>query len=1247
MLVLVMLIGTLVACKEPEKTEHGKGSVPVGGESSASIALPEIIGLWIEANSFGGEDILAWDMDFGYVQGENSNLSITFKGAITKNDNEDFFELSVVDNKSASEDKTVLGVIIDNDALYLSFSGSTMKLPELSISSLAIAAGTEEDFNSTLTTILDLIGVVAGLADDGTSTVAITKGADGKYTKEYNLSIDIWAFLEDLELQDLLSKLLKDENGVPQVELANQIVDAIAGVLEGNVVKINATVTDMTLEEKFDEEEEDIYYYYKLVGGKVSPSSISVGLKDSEGKMHDIAISGLEIISTMPTLTVPTENVQEISILKHQITGNFTMKNNTPAEGVTNTVVSDYTYSINVEFSADDIIGTIAKCIVDKSADPLIEQLFRNQDGKLFIDVYHTCVPGCVNHLSADDFEGSILTIAYDPAEEAFNNNSVYVSAHLKAIIPDSIFAAVGLPAELTEAISLAIPDMISFIIDPLLFYDMENGSTSAATQSSLVEEGEKTPIDIGKLITDVIATITTPNGFVEIDFTAIKEVLFGALELDEATKTMIDGIMDSIFPDVTTLSINAVYANGAQLPEDFNGMTEFMKLNENTTKKFATLPFGLGKMTPMTGEYNYTNVIDANNIKITSDILYNADGVQNPITHAEFMALLSAKDDTSSKARVKATYVGTDGKTYNSDFRIIGVKGLNPKIINEPQTVNLVLSRGSGASVFTLLDILGGILGESVPAVAFLNNIFMPEAMVQTTVTLRDLQSEVWSQAGIGSDDNHIDSAKEYTHNDEIVTQFNFTRTFSGGVTEVYTANPTNDIFNTMNADTKTSTFKVYADATLNYSAKNGKYTHEVAINFDEASVVSTEAINDKYTKDEIRFTKDILNNATNKYLTLTEANAKSIMDAFLITYPDVAEYAIEKEGNSFKAVVLTFKKTGEYNLTINGTAGDSIVYTITINENVIADTIYDGDTLVNEPKTAYLNVPIAIGLIQTDIYSSGLKIDTIITEFTSIKKGVNLEEDAVLGEDYTINAETGEVTFLIANSYAFNLKVGEATYTVHFNAEKDVITTTYDGANESTDPITAYTDAFGYSVSSIITKVDSCNTADDVRTIIAEGYVVTLGGGTAVLDTNYTISASGELKFKSAGNYIFSYTVDADTYLVHYTVIADEVATTVVTGNETTNVAVGGNATVVITSTITYLSGETSVEKSKSGTAFTVTGTVGTENTTPVAGTDYAFQKYVGKNKITFKTAGTYTVSCTLNGEVVSITYTVTAAA
>ena len=914
LLVMVMLVGTLLACTKP-KEEIGKGKKPEATESiDAGSALTEIFGLWIENNSFKGGNTLGWDLGFDYTSEGKNGIGIDFKGGITNEDNNDAFELSVV-KTIADKTSPLLSVIFNKDAAYLKTANVSLKLPELKLGDVVLGTGEASKINGTLSTVMGLLSLAGSMLDDHAGTVTTTENG-GVYTKEYNVGLDIYGGLSDL--REMLEKAIGKD-------LTETIFTVVQALFENNTIKFKAVVTGLVWEETTKEKDDKIFYTYEMTGGNLDVNSINAGLQIGKTAYHNVAITGLGVIGEVPAIAVPTDFVEK-SILKHQIVGEFKMNSAT-------TNVATYAYQLNVEFDASNILKTIQECVLANSPTPLVNKIFKDQKGKIYMNIDHTCADtGCVDHAEGK-FDGSLFTIAYDSATAAFDNNRVHVAVHAGALLPAELFKKIGQPA-----LAKYIPDeYLSISVDPVVFSDAHDArkpkaakKSNTANVSTSVQAEEVAPIDFGAIVSEIFGAITNPKGILTIDYKTIYNVVINKLGLTEAVKKDISEVLELLFPEVEVMTLNAVYTNGASLDTEFNGKDMFMTKKGDVKKTFIV---GDAKaFAPMKGVYSF--VMQDKSVVINSGSIQNAGNVSGvsaefPVSYEEYLGMGRKNTALKDVSTVTANYIDINKANVTEVMTIMEVIGLDKTIIGIPQTVSLVVAGNSGTSMFAFFNhIADAVKAEGLSInLDFLKGLAIPTAIVKTDVTLTAVEKAEWSQAGIGSDAKHIDVAKTYSAKDTLVVEHSFTINYKGGATKVISnIEPVNVdlLFAAEDETTKERNIKFFVSNKMYFIY--GMFVKTYDLKIDTKSAISQEAVSIAAGGSHV-FASEIPNTATGQNLIQHTVLSKNIYDKFVAANPDNASVAFANG-----SYTLTIKNAGVYTLALTGAGYDSIVYTITV---------------------------------------------------------------------------------------------------------------------------------------------------------------------------------------------------------------------------------------------------------------------------------------------------------------------------
>ena len=632
------------------------------------------------------------------------------------------------------------------------------------------------------------------------------------------------------------------------------------------------------------------------------------------------------------------------------------MKN---ADGI---VVSNYTYTINMEFTAENLISTIIECVNTGSATPILNKMFMEQQGKLFIEVNHTCGEVCqTNHVNSKKMDGSVIAIAFSP--EDFDNNRIYVSLDLQTIFNDSFLndvVGVGL-----NSLFPAYYTQFSFdFLEYMELVDMRaNGvkpdSQATAGISAIADE----QFSIGNLIGKIVSGLTVDQELqIEIDdIRAIVDSLQSSL--DEGTYWTILKAVNSLFQGVDKICLNGVYTNGANM-EDMDILALYKRQNETTPKTFFDVdkPDENANHKIIKGGLTGWDKDDAGNVKIyqgaTNDLnstIYNTNGTYTTFSYGELMELVVDQDATNEKNTVVVQFNDIYGEAIVSRMNIIEIVGLDPTKFDEPQDVALVLSTGSaanksagiGSNINNLIGVLKGLSGL-VKDLAILNELRTPELVIKTQITIAEVEQVEWSQAAVSgiTETQIIDETKTYANGDEASDKCHIKVTFANGVVheaDVQANNSTNTIKN--NKVTSWSSF------TLNFSAFG--YTNEIKVNMDDELGIDNQTISLQMTGDSVThtFSKSVKNNKINANMSLEEGETMAAIDAFATA--NGLSYETTSNFLGWTGAKITFKKEGTYKLTLRGTNGASINFTfIVITKFVNEPNLYSGMTKVYNSK-------------------------------------------------------------------------------------------------------------------------------------------------------------------------------------------------------------------------------------------------------------------------------------------------------
>ena len=898
-ILLAMLTGILVGCDKNNKNIYGKNVLPTGGKIGADVAIGEIMSAWISNNGYDGEGVFGWEMGFDYTEGDSSSISIEFNGGLAA-DNSDVLEFSIVDNKKADAEKNIFSIIANKEASYITIFDKTYKAPELKVESDKLTPSTEEEFTSQINSMVKILTVFARLADAGSSVEYVKEKEN--YTKKYNIKLDVSNIFEDVSKSSLFGC-----NIIPST-----IVEEIKKIFGGNTIEINAIVQDVKLVTIIKEEGNDIFYTYDFRGGNVSPDGISILANDEDGKVHAVNINGLIILNTMPVLTIP-ENSIEIRVLEHQIDGYFAMHDKS---GKT---IATYNYSIDMKLSADDLLENLYLFLTGDIV-PVISAIFESKDGKMLIDISHTCGDGCVEHMSGKVENKSLITIAFDPSDKAFNNNNIYIAANIKSLIPANLFDALGLTANEVKDLKAAIPnDFISIVLDPLIekeIEDIENATelSNEKTSSEIDANGDKIPeidggIDIVSAIIEFIKSFSLDNDVMTIDYDHIINEIVLKLNLDKQTQEKVMSVLNSLFPNVDKMTTKADYIN-TPAEDTLNAYLEFIK-----DKTFSA---NNDVYSPILGEIKAVGGIKSPRVMLKDNL-----GKELPVSYDEIMGLCF-DPSKEENATIEVSFTGLDGKDYKKDMYIKQVIGLNATDKGVVK-VRFVLTGGLGSNINEVLKSMSNVI--DLPFYEKIMSNMLSEAIVEINIKITQAVEIKWSQEGIGNKENHVDIQKHYIFDDSIETGYNIVVTYESGEVK---QSPTVLYPINMNEYIAEGKIKYCDNFTLVYDGF-GVYRKKINIIMDASQYADTQSM--VVNESEVYKISNMLNNTTGMISVIDEKHTVLAVKNFCANINNNATYKVicSKE-NDVEIIELVIDKAGEYTLPFVGKQGDKISLKITV---------------------------------------------------------------------------------------------------------------------------------------------------------------------------------------------------------------------------------------------------------------------------------------------------------------------------
>ena len=320
------------------------------------------------------------------------------------------------------------------------------------------------------------------------------------------------------------------------------------------------------------------------------------------------------------------------------------------------------------------------ECAVKQSAMPIVDKMFKDESGKIYIEVKHICDNTCtINHLSNDS--RPLLTVAYDP--NSFGTNRVYFAFNIRG--------SVG--ADFAEKISEMINDGTLVSAQEILDLLPKEDLIFSIDPSAYIKKAEVSSTD--NIILPQIMAVNDSN---TIDFTQIVNSILQA-DVFAEYKDTIAKVLDIVFPNVESIDYTAVHTN--EHITDWDIKAKFL---ENREFCYSETDGIKDIMAPINSKIDYTfnsqNIIKIN----TAQDIYNGDGTLKDLTAQDLNALIGAS--------VEGKYVDMLNNQITENLTILDIVGLDIAQTQTTQTVYLVVGGSVNNNIYRFLDNINDLFG-------------------------------------------------------------------------------------------------------------------------------------------------------------------------------------------------------------------------------------------------------------------------------------------------------------------------------------------------------------------------------------------------------------------------------------------------------------------------------------------------------------------------------------------------------
>ncbi len=653
-LLVSMLTLVLVACdpKDPESFSA----------VDSMITLEEIWDAWSIDNFQTATDTLGVDVNVN-LKGDGKDINFILQGGISSNANvKEGLRLAIVNNFA---NKTIAEVISNSDGTFVYADGlndKPLKINEIKFQGIGSIINETLGFS-----VGDLAGLlkmpIINLVNDAINM-------DGSIItirpvlKENNLYDVNYTF--DFKLNSLIDGLMSFIPG------SEEIFESVKAELNDVSIYFDIKTAGNQREKVVKPAKGAPKYNYK--GGKLTDMKIAAKVGTSEINVN-CGVGGFRLLNSIPAISTPTEFMDFDSfLLPSNLNGTFNLKDKN------GDILGNYEYTANFDFNKTQLFSSLIECAVKQSAMPIVDKMFKDESGKIYIEVKHICDNTCtINHLSNDS--RPLLTVAYDP--NSFGTNRVYFAFNIRG--------SVG--ADFAEKISEMINDGTLVSAQEILDLLPKEDLIFSIDPSAYIKKAEVSSTD--NIILPQIMAVNDSN---TIDFTQIVNSILQA-DVFAEYKDTIAKVLDIVFPNVESIDYTAVHTN--EHITDWDIKAKFL---ENREFCYSETDGIKDIMAPINSKIDYTfnsqNIIKIN----TAQDIYNGDGTLKDLTAQDLNALIGAS--------VEGKYVDMLNNQITENLTILDIVGLDIAQTQTTQTVYLVVGGSVNNNIYRFLDNINDLFG-------------------------------------------------------------------------------------------------------------------------------------------------------------------------------------------------------------------------------------------------------------------------------------------------------------------------------------------------------------------------------------------------------------------------------------------------------------------------------------------------------------------------------------------------------
>lgn len=634
-----------------------------------------------------------------------------------------------------AEVKNILSIVVDNEFIYLDTIDGDGNAFQRKFNGFALGEILKVKHIGDPNSIMDMaLGMVFGLLFQE----ATIEGDIATLTGNIDAVLDalptlLGAFIKDVDIAGIL-----DATGIVGMLTGTQF-QLVANTKAFNGIKITAVKTD-----NFD-------------------AGISLNKATFDSKETALAID----------VPAAVKNLDAINLLNFTLQGRFSLVSKDIYFRETRTT---FTYELRTDLDPFSMMEVQADGSVKFNAMNILEK------GMIWFDVFHDCdthgdagyknSPFCSSRAAGKNADGSIITLAFDPAN--FGNNNINLSLNPNFILNESFYndvVGMDLSTIFGDYVGLTInPEALLELImpseaAPSAVADIDTASIIGTVFDILVNlDYSKNYIGLIGDVLNVLSGITFDNNGVNIDnIGSVFSILDNFVALDLNGNKLSTILVKLFTADVNEIELSVDNLAFADLENvGFGAGVKYAYTNDYDGKLKD-----FGNYTPAVNyEWITEKGIDGKDRAVLSAsgiITKDGDKVL-PISATEADALLSA-----GNVAYNAIYPnGTVTRATTGIIRVLEgpARDKDGNILPGEHNVKLLTAMTDGGALSNLLSLAGAFVGGL--------DLTIPGNVIETTIYVTETVGEVKFSQDEQYADINFDENKTYSYNDYLNPYFN-----------------------------------------------------------------------------------------------------------------------------------------------------------------------------------------------------------------------------------------------------------------------------------------------------------------------------------------------------------------------------------------------------------------------------------------------------------------------------------------